>query len=441
MDYFGEYQILGELGRGGMAEVFLAEKTLAGGLRKQVVVKRILPHLRRHAEYAELFTREAALVLNIIHPNLVQVLDYQRVDGEDILVLEFVDGPSLADLPSGSLRDEQVAYIGAEVATGLSVLHAAEPHPILHRDVGPGNILLDRHGVVKLTDFGVACLFDDPHGERKTQARGTWRYLAPERRGGLGTYPSSDLYALGMVLAELIGGSPRVPVEMENHLCAWLDGLAAGGHEEILRTIRPLLHPDPAQRPRHAKAVAEQFRALVKNAADCRDQLALLAMRHAPSRGKSEKGGAPSGTGGGDRRRTAVLAGEAFVKAPEAPLPRLSPKIGWKAVAAASFVLLLAFGAFIGYISSDAQPPDAPPSLADVRQSPGHVTPFAFWTLDSRKPCVVSLNGNRLSQAPLRLLLPPGRHVVGCLEPDGQLSRERTVFLLPGANAETLLLP
>jgi serine/threonine protein kinase len=210
----GDFQILRRIGAGGMAEVFLAEKRGAEGTSKRLVVKRILPGHRRDARLYELFVREARLATGLDHPNIVPV--YELVDHPRdglLLAMEFVDGADLASVLRAARRSGErvppyvAALIAREAAKGLHYAHQragadGAPLEIVHRDVSPQNVLLSREGAVKIADLGVATarLYRDA----TTGVKGKLRYMAPEQAEGASLDRRADVYALGVVLYEML---------------------------------------------------------------------------------------------------------------------------------------------------------------------------------------------------------------------------------------------
>ncbi|MEU0192461.1 protein kinase [Streptomyces afghaniensis] len=201
----GRYRLDVEIGRGGMGEVWRAyDETLA----RAVAVKLLLPQ-DTDATAASRFRLEAQTAGRLNHPNLVGVLDFGEYDNRLYLVMELVEGDSLARVlsVSGALPAERVAQLAAQAAAGLA---AAHQQGIVHRDVKPANLLLDAGGTLKIGDFGIARFLDDPGAALTAtgQIVGTGLYLAPERALGRPAGPASDMYSLGCVLYQLLSGRP-----------------------------------------------------------------------------------------------------------------------------------------------------------------------------------------------------------------------------------------
>jgi serine/threonine-protein kinase len=369
--------------------------------------------------------------LNVQHPNLVQLFDYSHIGNEHVLVMEFIDGLSLKDLPLTDLTDELIAYIGIEVLGGLSALHEAQPYPILHRDISPGNILVDRNGTVKVTDFGIACLLDDPASKRQTQARGTWRYLPPERRGGFPLFPSSDLYSLGVVLAELAGGAPTGPIELDVHLERWLDDVASKGHGELIAAIRPWMAALPQQRPTTAREARERLLLLVTHSLRWREALAsIVTSCVAESRPGTGEEKLP-------KRQTAVLgASEPDLQVigahPKSNRTKAGRKVSSKSILMAVLALLLVAMASLRAIGTDKC--QRPVALKTV--SNDFMQPESLLTFDAKTTCGVVIDDELIGQTPLKVFVAPGRHLIKCERANSTQVFEKTFFLLPGANPE-----
>jgi serine/threonine protein kinase len=194
------YELNEVIGRGGMADVYRATDRV---LVRRVAVK-LLRDVTGDASERSRFTAEARTLARLSHPALVTVLDAGVDVEQPFLVLELIDGLSLADSLTGPMPAERVAAIGAQVAGALAHAHAAG---IVHRDVKPGNVLLGRDGRARLTDFGIARLLGD--AARHTKAGftvGTAAYLAPEQVRGEQVTPAADVYSLGLVLLEALTG-------------------------------------------------------------------------------------------------------------------------------------------------------------------------------------------------------------------------------------------
>src|SRR5262245_26159826 len=214
---FGRFQLLDRIALGGMAEIFKAKMTGAAGFEKIVVIKRILPHLAADTQFVDMFIDEAKLTVHLVHPKIVQVLEFGEVEGQFFIALEFVDGlDCLALLRACAhkrvrLPPAVAAHIGHEVLDALDYAHrTADPEGrllgIVHRDISPSNVFISRRGDIKLGDFGIAHASER---QSKTQAgtlKGKYGYMSPEQVVGGRLDGRSDLFAVGIVLAEMLMG-------------------------------------------------------------------------------------------------------------------------------------------------------------------------------------------------------------------------------------------
>ncbi|WP_405617005.1 protein kinase domain-containing protein [Streptomyces sp. NBC_00076] len=201
----GRYRLQDPIGRGAMGEVWRGYDETLG---RTVAVKLLLPHDSDPTATSR-FRLEAQTAGRLNHPYVVGVYDFGEFDGRLFLVMELVEGDSLAGRLSkgGPLPAEQVARIATQAADGLA---AAHQQGIVHRDIKPANLLQDAEGTLKIGDFGIARFVDDPSGALTTtgQIVGTSLYLAPERALGRPAGPACDVYALGCVLYQLLTGRP-----------------------------------------------------------------------------------------------------------------------------------------------------------------------------------------------------------------------------------------
>jgi eukaryotic-like serine/threonine-protein kinase len=199
----GRYRVEQELGRGGMAKVYRGQDTVLG---RTVAIKILAPQFADDQDFVHRFRREAQAAARISNHNLVSVFDTGSDDGVHFIVMEYVDGRTLADLIAGGGRilPDRAVEIAIDVCHALEAAHA---QGVIHRDIKPGNIMLDENGRVKVTDFGIARVTSTADTIAQTAAvLGTASYLSPEQAQGQPVDGRSDLYSLGCVLFEMVTG-------------------------------------------------------------------------------------------------------------------------------------------------------------------------------------------------------------------------------------------
>ncbi|MFD5328906.1 protein kinase [Streptomyces sp. NPDC127092] len=267
----GRYRVVAQLGRGGMGIVWRAVDEVLG---REVAVKELRTYndaSGRELEDLRLrMQREARAAARVRHPGVVAVHDVTEHQGRPVIVMEFVDGPSLDGVlgERGTMEPREAAAVGAAVLDALAAAHEAG---VLHRDVKPGNILLDTGGRVVLTDFGIAAMEDPGDGSathltRSGEIVGSLDYLAPERAQGQQPGPASDVWALGATLyAAVEGASPFRRTSTWSTLNAIVveplpEPLRAG---PLAPALRLLMHKDPALRP-DARTAAGLLRAVAE---------------------------------------------------------------------------------------------------------------------------------------------------------------------------------
>ena len=217
MEQFGKYSLIRKIGTGGMAEVFLARTTVAQGLNKTLVIKKIHTAYARSRQFVTMFVDEAKIALSLNHPNIIQVFDFGAVGDTYFLAMEYVEGMDLLRLLQEAAKARLrlpyglSAYIVQQVAKGLDYAHRktdefGEPLAIVHRDISPQNVLLSWDGGVKIVDFGIARA-RDVHEEQGV-IKGKFAYMSPEQGRGEPVDCRSDVFAAGIVLFELVCARP-----------------------------------------------------------------------------------------------------------------------------------------------------------------------------------------------------------------------------------------
>ncbi len=213
---FGRYQLLRKIAAGGMGQVLLARKG-AEGFEKLVVIKRILPHLVEDEEFFTMFVDEAKITMRLDHPNIARINEFGVENGVHFIEMEYVQGEDIrrldkrARLANTPLPLGVVIRVIADAAAGLDFAHKAKdskgvPLNLVHRDVSPQNILVGFDGSVKLIDFGVAKAAGRAQHTATGILKGKFPYMSPEQADGLDMDGRSDVFALGIVLWEILTG-------------------------------------------------------------------------------------------------------------------------------------------------------------------------------------------------------------------------------------------
>jgi len=301
MEIAGRYRLDRRLGAGGMSTVY---QGLDQVLERQVAVKLLAEHLAEDDGFVARFRREALAAAKLVHPNIVQVYD----SGQDpelhrhYIVMEYVEGETFAQVLRARpvLPVAQAVAVVSEACEGLEYAHR---HSVIHRDVKPGNLLLNPDGLVKLADFGIAKAAEDSRITQIGSVLGTAAYLSPERARGQEATVSSDVYSIGVVLYQALAG--RVPYETGSLTELALrqqegdpEPLALVNPEvgaELSRAVGISLAADPAERYQSARdmriAIGEAVRgrdsaatmALDQAAAERREATAVTQMASAPA--------------------------------------------------------------------------------------------------------------------------------------------------------------
>lgn len=211
------YVVIDRLEAGGMAEVFRGESQSVQGFKKQVAIKRVLPHLAQNPNFISMFLDEARLGARLTHANIVSVFDIGAADNTYFIVMEFIDGSNLKSMIEGLRKQGRrfpmnaAIYVCIEACRGLNYAHETlgddgELLNIVHRDVSPPNILVSKRGEVKLTDFGLAKATTQLEKTDPGVVKGKFSYLSPEAATGQPVDARADIFALGIVLWEMLAG-------------------------------------------------------------------------------------------------------------------------------------------------------------------------------------------------------------------------------------------
>ncbi len=301
----GAYRLVEKLGQGGMAVVYLGERTGEAGFKKKVAIKRMLPAYRRDPSLLERFAAEARTNARLDHPNLVQVLDF-GIDPEPYLVLEFIEGVTLgAIMQRLSEQHEKLditaaAYIGAEAASGLDHAHRKKgddgiPLGIVHRDVSPQNVIISNEGTIKVSDFGLVKAADNVLKTQNGVSIGKMSYMAPEQAAGADVDARADIFALGVTMWEMLTIRSLIPPDDPAHAAHLLRHggfpMPSQFNPEVPARLEEIvmacLAIDPSARTPSAQQVAQELREFVHEhaAGYGRQQLARLLQWLFPEKG------------------------------------------------------------------------------------------------------------------------------------------------------------
>jgi eukaryotic-like serine/threonine-protein kinase len=292
----GQYEILGQLGAGGMGEVYIAHDPVLG---RKVAIKVLPVRLTGDAETLARFTHEARSASSLNHPNIVTIHDIETERGRPYIVMEFIDGRDLRSYVSeGPLTARKTLDIAAQIAEGLA---AAHEHGIVHRDLKPENVMVTKDGFVKILDFGLAKM-TRPASEDAVTAElnlpgttpgtilGTVGYMSPEQAQGKPLDPRSDQFALGAILYEIATGKPAF--DAPNAIDALsailhedpppISGINAKAPEQFCWIVERLLAKNPNDRYASTRDVAHELRALSTQIAANTSADSLWSIRQLP---------------------------------------------------------------------------------------------------------------------------------------------------------------
>ncbi len=358
------YTLQRRIGSGGYSEVWAGHDAV---LDRPVAVKLLHAEHASHAETLHRFRSEAQLCAQLSDANIARVYDFNDAgsEGTPYLVMEFVDGPTLAQiLRSGPLPAAQAMDILAQAAAGLQAAHSAG---LVHRDIKPSNIMVAPGNVVKITDFGLSHTLASAPITRTGMVAGTPGYLAPERSAGVRATAASDLYGLGVVGYECVAGATPfegTPIEVVlAHRDCQFPPMPPGTPEPVADLIADLTAKDPADRPASAGAVA-------RAAAGLRD--ALLA------HGGALAAGTPALTRpAGPDQRTLIAPGPSagpgsWSPGPAAARARRGPTaaVGWVLAATLGLAAVIAI-AIAALAHKPAAPAAASPPSVQPAGGPG----------------------------------------------------------------------
>jgi serine/threonine protein kinase len=294
---FGPYELLRRLGRGGMAEVFLAKASTSRGEKRLVALKRMHQTLSEDQSAVAMLIEEARLCMRFHHDHIAQTFELGTHEGTWFFIMEYVDGVDLgtvANLAEGRntrLDPVVVAYICAAMARGLDYAHElGDEHGkrlgIVHRDVSPQNVLIGRHGEVKLIDFGVAKVASRIQQTMAGIIKGKYAYMSPEQASAETVDQRSDVFSLGICMHELFAGRPlfralgssspfAILRAVRDEPIPKVSDLAPGLPPELARIVHRALERDLKKRYANAGLLAQELEAWLQRAAPRFDATAL----------------------------------------------------------------------------------------------------------------------------------------------------------------------
>ncbi len=280
----GKYKLVKLIASGGMAEVYLAKQVGAAGFEKLVCLKRILPHLARDKQFVEMFLNEARLAARLDHPNIVSIFDLGETNGNYFIAMEFIDGPNLRAVGNRAaelnelLPIPEVLKIISMAAAGLQYAHDLtdeQGHPLglVHRDISPDNILVHRNGAAKVVDFGIAKAANSSGATRTGTLKGKVAYMPPEQLRGSPLDRRTDVFALGVVLYEMLAGKRPWDAISEVALIGKimtedappLAELRPDAPEELLAIVERVLAKDREQRYQSCHELQNDLEQLLVN--------------------------------------------------------------------------------------------------------------------------------------------------------------------------------
>ncbi len=271
---FGNYILMDKVAMGGMAELFKARQNGVDGFKRIVAIKRILPHLAANQDFVTMFTDEAKLAAQLNHPNIGHIYELGKIEDSYFIAMEFVDGKDLrATLKEMEEEHKKMpfrasVYIARKVCSALSYAHRAKdidgnPMGLVHRDISPQNIIISKNGEVKLVDFGIAKAITKASHTQSGSLKGKLLYMSPEQAWGKTIDLRADIFALGIVLWELLTGRrlffgdsemsilEKVREAVVEPVKNFRDDIPAG----LERIVNKALEKDPKKRYQTCKAM------------------------------------------------------------------------------------------------------------------------------------------------------------------------------------------
>ncbi len=461
------YQLGDKLGAGGMAEVFRGTMVGAEGFARAVAVKRVLPGFSTVPKFASMFVQEAQIASRLSHPNVVSVLDFDRdPDGRLFLVMEFVEGRDLADLVgTGLLPYSAVIFIVSEALRGLGYAHdlpTGDVRGVVHRDVSPHNVLLSWEGAVKVSDFGIAKAHEASAASASTMIKGKPGYMSPEQANGEQLDGRSDLFAVGVMLWEILTGLRLFDGTTQETIAQVLfkpiprpSSLRQSVPPDLDAITMRLLERDKPGRYPNAETAVDDLARCADAPRNGRSELARLLAERFPqavasrtSRSQLDSGGTREGANGTartepdrparrevtpwDRQQpSTTLAGAASQSVINDRPPRRMPWIVAGAVVGVVAILIVVFA-----VTRESAAPE--PTLATIPKDVRPEPPPVLTITTTPAGAVIRVDGVAKGPSPVRLEVTKGAHVAVAAEREGFEPVSQTIEI--GSNDQTFSL-
>jgi serine/threonine protein kinase len=379
----GQYEIVSKIGQGGMAQVY---KAYQPSIDRYVAVKILAESMAKDAHFLERFILEARAVAALEHPHILPVYDFGTQDGLNYMVMRYVDGGTVADLMSTqkTMTYTDITRIIGDLANALDYAHSKG---IVHRDIKPGNMLIDQHGEVLLADFGLARIIENSPKSRLTQAGtvvGTASYMAPEQAADEPLDGRSDIYSLGVVLFEMLTGRPpfdgetlvAIALKHVNEPTPSLRAINPDIPLEFEQVVFTSMEKWPDDRFQTGMEMAQALTAALRMVSSQQIVTRSISLPGQPAVASS---GAESGTGRNRPRspsRVAVVAPPVetapspATPAGSGPIETIKQPWLWGSIIIATLTTMLVIGGLAFWFQPNSSPPDGmgqgqpPPPLA-----------------------------------------------------------------------------
>ena len=428
------HRLVQRIAIGGMAEVYLGEQIGPAGYCKRVAIKRLLPGLEEDPRFLELFLDEAKVAAALQHPNLAQIFDVGLLAGRVCMVMEYVEGSSLSRLlkrakgqgaaaipPGLALTIVRQACEGLQYAHDFADPRTGRPLGLIHRDVSPHNLLIDRQGTTKVCDFGIAKSNDSVHTTISGEIKGKIAFMAPEQALGQPLDRRADVWSLGIILYELLFGRRPIEGRSEGAMLRALVAAKISYEGEALRAqpvltdiVRRALQPEPRLRTPSAAALSAELGAWLDSAQLPAEALDVGAWARPLLDGAPAPLEIPAGVSAAGRPPERLETVVRELRAKARPRRHVGPLLALVAIAAAIPIAIFALRA--GRPVPAAAPVQAPPESASPPRPAFPVEPELKAQPMQEVEAPTSVTIHLTSQ-------PPGAEVVASDEPGRVLGR------------------